>query len=207
MVWMPPSLERLDCWMVDDAIFGGEALTDQSAGRSVPIRVLVADDHKVVRLGLRTFLGLDADLELVGEAGDGREAVEMVGRLEPDVVLMDLVMPEMDGIAATAAIRRDYPEVAVIVLTSVLEDVSVADAIRAGAIGSLLTNASLQDLHRSIRAAAAGQVFLSPEAAVQLVRQVKAPERPEPLPLARSKSSAWSPSGAPISKSRESWAS
>jgi len=178
---MPPSLERLDCWMVDDAIFGGEALTDQSAGRSVPIRVLVADDHKVVRLGLRTFLGLDADLELVGEAGDGREAVEMVGRLEPDVVLMDLVMPEMDGIAATAAIRRDYPEVAVIVLTSVLEDASVADAIRAGAIGYLLKNASLQDLHRSIRAAAAGQVFLSPEAAAQLVRQVKAPERPEPL--------------------------
>jgi NarL family two-component system response regulator LiaR len=156
-------------------------LTDQSARLSVPIRVLVADDHKVVRLGLRTFLSLDVALELVGEASNGREAVEMAGRLKPDVVLMDLVMPEMDGIAATAAISRDYPEVAVIALTSVLEDASVADAIRAGAIGYLLKNASLQDLHRGIRAAAAGQVFLSPEAAAQLVRQVKAPESPEPL--------------------------
>src|SRR3984893_13598449 len=181
MVWMPPSLERLDCWMVDDAIFGGEALTDQSAGRSVPIRVLVADDHKVVRLGLRTFLGLDAELALVGEASDGREAVEMSGRLRPDIVLMDLVMPEMDGLAATVAIRRDYPEIEVIALTSVLEGASVSDAVRAGAIGYLLKNAAPEDLHRAIRAAAAGQVFLSPEAAAQLVRQVKAPESPQAL--------------------------
>jgi DNA-binding NarL/FixJ family response regulator len=147
----------------------------------VPIRVLVADDHKVVRLGLRTFLGLDAELELVGEASDGREAVEMAGRLRPDVVLMDLVMPEMDGLAATVAIRRDYPEIEVIALTSVLEGASVADAVRAGAIGYLLKNAAPEDLHRGIRAAAAGQVFLSPEAAAQLVRQVKAPESPQAL--------------------------
>jgi two-component system, NarL family, response regulator LiaR len=147
----------------------------------VPIRLLVADDHEVVRQGLRTFLSLDADLELVGEARDGHEAVEMAGRLKPDVVLMDLVMPEMDGIAATDAIHRDYPEVQVIALTSVLENASVADALRAGAIGYLLKNASPQNLHRGIRAAVAGQVFLSPEAAAQLVRQVKAPESPEPL--------------------------
>ena len=147
----------------------------------MPIRLLVADDHEVVRQGLRTFLGLDADLELVGEARDGREAVEMAGRLKPDVVLMDLVMPEMDGIAATDAIHRDFPEVQVIALTSVLENASVADALRAGAIGYLLKNASPQNLHRGIRAAVAGQVFLSPEAAAQLVRQVKAPESPEPL--------------------------
>lgn len=147
----------------------------------MPIRVLVADDHKVVRLGLRTFLGLDAELELVGEASDGREAVEMAGRLRPDVVLMDLVMPEMDGLAATVAIRRDYPEIEVIALTSVLEGASVADAVRAGAIGYLLKNAAPEDLHRGIRAAAAGQVFLSPEAAAQLVRQVKAPESPQAL--------------------------
>src|ERR1700694_13670 len=162
-------------------LFWGGTAHRPSAGRSVPIRVLVADDHKVVRLGLRTFLSLDADLDLVGEASDGREAIEMVGRLKPDVVLMDLVMPEMDGIAAIAAIRRDYPEIEVIALTSVLEDASVADAVRAGAIGYVLKNASPQDLHRGIRAAAAGQVFLSPEAAAQLVRQVKAPEKPEPL--------------------------
>jgi two-component system, NarL family, response regulator LiaR len=146
----------------------------------VPIRLLVADDHEVVRQGLRTFLSLDTDLELVGEARDGREAVEMAGRLKPDVVLMDLVMPEMDGIAATDAIHRDYPEVQVIALTSVLENASVADALRAGAIGYLLKNASPQNLHRGIRAAVAGQVFLSP-AAAQLVRQVKAPESPELL--------------------------
>jgi DNA-binding NarL/FixJ family response regulator len=147
----------------------------------VPIRVLVADDHKVVRLGLRTFLSLDAELDLVGEASDGREAVEMAGRLKPDVVLMDLVMPEMDGLAATVAIRRDHPEIEVIALTSVLEGASVADAVRAGAIGYLLKNAAPEDLHRGIRAAAAGQVFLSPEAAAQLVRQVKAPESPQAL--------------------------
>jgi DNA-binding NarL/FixJ family response regulator len=147
----------------------------------VPIRLVVADDHAVVRQGLRAFLSFDADLEVVGEARDGREALEMAGRLKPDVVLMDLLMPEMDGIAATAAIRREYPDVEVLALTSVLEDASVADAVRAGAIGYLLKNASPQDLHRGIRAAAAGQVFLSPEAAAQLVRQVKAPESPEPL--------------------------
>jgi two-component system, NarL family, response regulator LiaR len=147
----------------------------------VPIRLLIADDHAVIRQGLRAFLSFDADLELVGEASNGREAVEMAGRLKPDVVLMDLMMPEMNGIAATTAIRRDYPEVEVIALTSVLDPASVADAVRAGAIGYLLKNASPQDLHRGIRAAAAGQVFLSPEAAAQLVRQVKAPEKPEPL--------------------------
>jgi DNA-binding NarL/FixJ family response regulator len=147
----------------------------------VPIRVLVADDHKVVRLGLRTFLSLDAELDLVGEASDGREAVEMAGRLRPNVVLMDLVMPEMDGLAATVAIRRDHPEIEVIALTSVLEGASVAEAVRAGAIGYLLKNAAPEDLHRGIRAAAAGQVFLSPEAAAQLVRQVKAPETSQPL--------------------------
>jgi NarL family two-component system response regulator LiaR len=147
----------------------------------VPIRLLVADDHEVVRDGLKAFLSVDADLELIGEASDGREAVEMTGRLKPDVVLMDLVMPTMDGIEATAAVRRDFPEVAVIALTSGLEGATVADAVRAGAIGYLLKNASVQDLHRAIKAAAAGQVFLSPEAAAQLVRRVKAPESGEPL--------------------------
>src|ERR1700693_3903811 len=105
----------------------------------------------------------------------------MAGRLKPDVLLMDLVMPEMDGLAATVAIRRDYPEIEVIALTSVLEGASVADAVRAGAIGYLLKNAAPEDLHRAIRAAAAGQVFLSPEAAAQLVRQGKAPESPQAL--------------------------
>src|SRR3984893_14972176 len=162
-------------------LFWEQPLSDQRARCLVPIRLLVADDHEVVRKGLRTFLSFDTDLELVGEARDGREAVEMAGRLKPDVVVMGLMMPEMDGIAPTAAIRRDYPEIEVIALTSVLEGASVADAVRAGAIGYLLKNSTPEHLHRGIRAAAAGQVFLSPEAAAQLVRQVKAPERPEPL--------------------------
>jgi NarL family two-component system response regulator LiaR len=176
---MQPGPERLPVWSVM-LLLGGTAQRPGSEV-SVPIRLLVADDHEVVRQGLRTFLSLDTDLELVGEARDGREAVEMAGRLKPDVVLMDLVMPEMDGIAATDAIHREYPEVQVIALTSVLENASVADALRAGAIGYMLKNASPQNLHRSIRAAVAGQVFLSPEAAAQLVRQVKGPESPEPL--------------------------
>jgi len=162
-------------------LFWEQPLTDQGARSFVSIRVLIADDHKVVRVGLRAFLGLDAELELVGEASDGHEAVEMAGRLRPEVVLMDLVMPELDGLAATVAIRRDYPEIEVIALTSVLEGASVADAVRAGAIGYLLKNAAPEELHRGIRAAAAGQVFLSPEAAAQLVRQVKAPESPQAL--------------------------
>jgi DNA-binding NarL/FixJ family response regulator len=178
MTWKQRSPERST--MVGGAILG-RAAHDQGARSFVPIRVLVADDHKVVRLGLRTFLSLDPELDLVGEASDGREAVEMAGRLKPDVVLMDLVMPEMDGLAATVAIRRDHPEIEVIALTSVLEGASVADAVRAGAIGYLLKNAAPEDLHRGIRAAAAGQVFLSPEAAAQLVRQVKAPETSQPL--------------------------
>src|ERR1700730_7810584 len=150
MEWMPLDRE------VGNARLGAP-LTNQGASLSMPIRLLIADDHAVVRQGLRTFLSFDADLELVGEARDGREAVEMAGRLKPDVLLMDLMMPEMDGIAATTTIRRDYPEVEVIALTSVLDDASVADAVRAGAIGYLLKNASPQDLLRGIRAAAAGQ--------------------------------------------------
>src|SRR3984893_9249022 len=105
----------------------------------------------------------------------------MAGRLKPDVVVMDLMMPGVGGLAAPAAIGRDYPEMEVMALTSVLEGASVADAVRAGAIGYLLKNSTPEDLHRGIRAAAAGQVFLSPEAAARLGRQGKAPARPEPL--------------------------
>src|SRR5947199_60872 len=101
----------------------------------MPIRVLIADDHVVVRQGLKMFLSLDADLEIVGEAADGAEAVALARSLRPDVVLMDMVMPVMDGIAATSAIRGEMPETEVIALTSVLEDGAVVGAVRAGAIG------------------------------------------------------------------------
>jgi two-component system, NarL family, response regulator LiaR len=147
----------------------------------LPIRLLIVDDHAVVRLRLRTFLSRDPDLDLVGEAANGREAVERAGRLKPDVVLMGLLMPEMGGIAATAAIRRDHPDIEVIAVTSGLEDASVAEAVRAGAIGYLLKDATPEDLHRAIRAAAAGQVHLSPEAAGRLLRDVRAPEGREEL--------------------------
>jgi two-component system, NarL family, response regulator LiaR len=145
------------------------------------IRILIADDHAIVRQGLRMFLGLDPDLELVGEAANGKEAIELAKNLKPDVVLMDLVMPEMDGIAATEIIRRIFPDVEVIALTSVLEDKSVTGAVRAGAIGYLLKDTNAEDLCRSIKAAAAGQVQLSPQAAERLTREIRTPENPQKL--------------------------
>jgi NarL family two-component system response regulator LiaR len=145
------------------------------------IRVLITDDHKVVRRGLRGFLELDPTLEVVGEASNGEEAVEMARRLEADVVLMDLLMPVMDGIDATREIRRLMPEVEVVALTSVLEDAAVTGAIRAGAIGYLLKTTEADELCEAIKAAAAGQVRLAPEAAARLMREVRAPESPEAL--------------------------
>lgn len=145
------------------------------------IRVLITDDHGVVRQGLRMYLGLDPELEVVGEAANGEEALRMARELRPNVVLMDLLMPVMDGIAATGMIRAELPEVEVIALTSVLEDASVSGAVRAGAIGYLLKNTEADELGRAIKAAADGQVQLAPEAASRLMREVRAPESPEPL--------------------------
>ena len=146
------------------------------------IQVLIADDHSVVRQGLRMFLSSDPELEIVGEARDGAEAVRLAHQLQPDVVLMDLLMPVMDGIAATAAIRREVPDTEVVALTSVLEDAAVVDAVRAGAIGYLLKDTDAHELRRAIKAAAAGQVQLSPQAAARLLREVRTPEKSaEPL--------------------------
>lgn len=147
----------------------------------MPIRVLLADDHSVVRKGLRGFLELDDDFEVVGEAANGEEAVRLAAEHRPDVVLMDILMPKMDGIAATEIIRRDLPDTEVIALTSVLEDASVVGAVRAGAIGYLLKDVEGDELCRAIKAAAAGQVQLSAQAAARLVREVRAPEAPESL--------------------------
>ncbi|MBC6936990.1 MAG: DNA-binding response regulator [Chloroflexi bacterium] len=147
----------------------------------MPIRILIADDHTVVRQGLRMFLNLDPELDVVGEAADGRQALELARQLLPDVVLMDLLMPGMGGVEATAAIRREMPDVEVIALTSVLEDNSVIGAIHAGAIGYLLKDTEADELIRAIKAAAQGQVQLSPKAAARLVREVRAPESPEAL--------------------------
>lgn len=136
------------------------------------VRLVIAEDHAVVREGLRMFLRSDDGIEVVGEAVDGRAAVEAAHRLRPDVILMDLVMPGMDGISATAAIRNDLPDVEVVALTSFLEDHLVTEALRAGAIGYLLKDTDADSLRRAVWAAAAGQVFLSPTAAARLVREM-----------------------------------
>jgi two-component system, NarL family, response regulator LiaR len=145
------------------------------------VRLLITDDHDVVRQGLRLYLRRDPEIEVVGEAADGEEAVEFARSLKPDVVLMDLLMPRMDGIAATEAIRAELPEVEVVALTSVLEDAAVTGAIRAGAIGYLLKDTKAEELCRAIKGAAAGQVQLAPEAAARLMREVRVPENPEKL--------------------------
>ena len=145
------------------------------------IRVLIADDHSVVRQGLHMFLGADPELEIVGEARDGVEALRLARQHRPDVVLMDLLMPVMSGTAATAMIRRELPDTEVVALTSVLEDASVVEAVRAGAIGYLLKDTEAHELRKAIKAAAAGQVQLSPQAAARLIREVVTPERPQPF--------------------------
>jgi two-component system, NarL family, response regulator LiaR len=141
------------------------------------IRILIVDDHSVVREGLRMFLASDSDLEVVGEAADGAEAVRMAELLSPDLVLMDLLMPVMDGITATAIIRQKMPDTEVVALTSVLADESVISAVRAGAIGYLLKDTEGSELRRAIKAAAAGKVELSPSAAAHLLREIRVPEK------------------------------
>lgn len=145
------------------------------------IRLLIVDDHAVVRQGLQMFLKLDGELEIIGEASNGQQAIEYVEKLKPDIVLMDLLMPVMGGVEAITIIRRDFPNTEVIALTSVLEDKAVVDAIRAGAIGYLLKDTEADELIRAIKAASAGQVQLSPQAAARLMREVRTPDSPESL--------------------------
>jgi len=142
----------------------------------VTIRIVIADDHKVVRQGLRLFLHIDPELTIVGEARNGAEALELARTLKPDVVLMDILMPTMDGIAATEAIRRELPDTEVLALTSVLEDSAVIEVMRAGAIGYLLKDVDGDDLCRAIHAAAAGKVQLAPEAASLLLQELRTME-------------------------------
>ncbi len=141
----------------------------------MPMRILIADDHTVVRQGLRMLLALDPELEVVGEAADGAEAVQLARRLQPDLVLMDLQMPRMDGVAATAAIRRELPRTQVLALTSMVEDAKVVGAVRAGAIGYLLKDTRSDELIRAIKGAAGGEAQLSRAAAERLMREVRAP--------------------------------
>ena len=152
------------------------------------IRVLLVDDHAVVREGLRNFLALQDGLEIVGEASDGDEAIEQAQRLQPDVILMDLVMPGLDGIGAMRQLRTRTPASRVIVLTSFLEDERVLPAIQAGAAGYLLKNVAPAELARAIRAAHAGEAIIDPTAAARLVHAIADDARPrieEPERLTR----------------------
>jgi NarL family two-component system response regulator LiaR len=145
---------------------------------SQTIRVMLVDDHNVVRSGLATFLRAYEDLELVEEARNGLEAVNLCHRKKPDVILMDLMMPEMDGIAATRASLADYPEIKIIAMTSFEEEELVQGVLAAGAISYLLKNVTSDELAAAIRAASLGKSTLSPEAARVLVQATRPTEQP-----------------------------
>ena len=140
-----------------------------------PIRLLVADDHPVVRDGLRAMLATQPDMELVGEAATGTEAVELARALRPDVVLMDLQMPKLDGPAAIATLRQQAPEVRVLVLTTFGTDADITRAVDAGATGYLLKDAPREQLFSAIRAAARGESVLSPSVATRVLGRMRAP--------------------------------
>lgn len=146
--------------------------------RPNPIRVAIVDDHAVVRSGLATFLSAIDEFELVGEASNGAEAVRLCERLRPDVVLMDLMMPEMDGVTATRIIHQRFPETRVIALTSFPEDRLVEDVLHAGALSYLLKNVGVDELAQSIHAAYVGRPTLAPEAAQVLIQRVTKPAAP-----------------------------
>ena len=144
----------------------------------LPIRVLLVDDHAVVRSGLGAVLAASDDMTLVGEAGDGEQAVQLCERFQPDVVLMDLLMPKMDGVAATEVIHKQWPQIRIIALTSFKEKEYVEGALKAGAMSYLLKNVSAEELSAAIRRAVAGQPSLSPEAAQILIQKVNEPAKP-----------------------------
>jgi NarL family two-component system response regulator LiaR len=145
-----------------------------------PIRILIADDHALVRKGLCALLGTKPDLEVVGEAADGEQAVQAARALQPDVILLDLVMPHKDGITAIHEIKQEDPAAKILVLTSFSEDERVFAAIKAGALGYLLKDCSPTELIQAIGAVYRGETSLSPTIALKLVRELR---RPSSLPL------------------------
>ncbi len=145
---------------------------------SAPIRVMLVDDHTMVRRGLATFLQVFDDLELAGEAADGGEAIQLCARLLPDVVLMDLSMPDVDGVTATRVICQRFPKVQVLALTSFTEEELIQNALQAGAIGYLLKDVTANELAQAIRAAHSGQATLSPAAVQAMVHGATQPPTP-----------------------------
>lgn len=146
--------------------------------QGTPIRVMLVDDHAVVRSGLKAFLMVFDDMQLVGEASSGQEAIQLIERVHPDVVLMDLIMPDLDGAATTRSIRTRWPNIQVVALTSFREDDLVKSALQAGAIGYLLKNVGADDLADAIRSAFAGRPTLAPEAAQVLIQASRQPIQP-----------------------------
>jgi DNA-binding NarL/FixJ family response regulator len=171
--------------MMPDAAPGLDRPAGLQGGTSVseaPIRVLIVDDHQVVRAGLRVFLDLLDDIEVVGEASDGSEGVAMARRLTPDVVLMDLLMPRMDGITAIGRIREELPDIEVVAMTSFIEEEKVTAALEAGAAGYLLKDAAADEVAAAIRDARDGNVHLDPAVARLLAQRLRRrPAEDEPL--------------------------
>lgn len=141
----------------------------------MPIRLLIVDDHPVVRTGLRGMLAGPPDIEVVGEATNGEEALVLAHRLRPKVVLMDLRMPRLDGVATTTRLKRELPAIQVLILTTYDSDADILRSIEAGATGYLLKDAPREDLFRAVRAAAEGKPLLAPAVAASLLRLVRAP--------------------------------
>jgi DNA-binding NarL/FixJ family response regulator len=156
---------------------GIERVTDEEG----PIRVLLVDDHAVVRRGLRGFLELLKDFDVVGEAENGREGVAAADRLVPDVILMDLLMPEMGGLEAISAIKQSHPEIEIVAVTSFIEEEKVTSALEAGASGYLLKDAEAEEVAQAIRAAYHGEVHLDPAVSRLLAQRLRARKDAEPV--------------------------
>src|SRR3954465_5148164 len=157
----------------------GDSMTDDVQR----IRVLIVDDHAVVRMGLRAFFDLQPDIEVVGEAADGSEGVAMTRRLTPDVVLMDLLMPNMDGITAIGRIKAELPETEIVTMTSFIEEEKVTAALEAGASGYVLKDAEAEEVAQAVRAAYAGEVHLDPQGARLLAQRMRARKSGEGQPV------------------------
>jgi NarL family two-component system response regulator LiaR len=142
------------------------------------IRILLADDHTVVRSGLNAVLAMQDDFKIVGEASDGEEALRLCEVLQPDIVLMDLLMPKLDGVVATKSIKQRWPQIKVIALTSFKDQEYVEGALKAGASSYMLKNVSADELVNAVRRTHAGQPSLSPEAAQVLIQRVSEPAQP-----------------------------